>query len=105
MLGAKHRNGAILGTGEFKAQGGVAAVITCCGFEAKCDVVSYQVLRLAADGSMSRAFNKGIRFEGEASALVMAARPGDTYLFFDIQARCPGDTTDRSLGTIQIGIR
>lgn len=105
LLGAKHANGAVLGNGEFKAQGGVVAAITCCGFEAKCDVVSYQVLRIAADGSMARAFNKGIRFEDEAQALVLHARPGDTYLFFDILARCPGDAADRNLGTVQIGIR
>jgi GldM C-terminal domain len=105
LYGAQYANGTIMGNGAFKAQGGLTAVVTCCGFEAKCDVVSYQIIRIAADGSMTRVVNQGIRFGPEAQAIVMQARPGDTYLFFDIQARCPGDAADRNLGTVQIGIR
>jgi len=105
MLGGKHVNGAVMGNGEFKAQGGVAAVVTCCGFDAKCDVKSYNVLRIAADGSTARVSNKGVRFDAESQAIIMQARPGDMYLFFEILTRCPGDVADRDLGSILIHIR
>ena len=103
-LGAQFADGAILGNGAFKAQQGLAAVVECCGFDAKCDIVSYTVIRMNKAGELSRADNQGARYELAAMALVKEARPGDMYIFCRIMARCPGDKEPRRLETVGISI-
>ncbi len=86
----KHRNTA-LKNGEFKAQGGLIAFVECCGFDARCDVKSFEVLRITAQDQLFRASNVGGKFTEAALLLIRAAQPGDVFLFRKIMYRCPGD--------------
>jgi hypothetical protein len=107
LLGAQYDDGAFLSNGAFKAQSGVAAVINCCGFDAKCaEMESMSILRMPKNGPIERATNtpKNSRFDEVAKALIQKAMPRDTYLFFNLSARCPGDKYPRQLRSFTIYI-
>lgn len=95
LLGAAHRASTI-GSGEFKAQGGLAAVMSAlfCG---NCEMVSYKVSRLRNGQLLAEATNKGARYEAAAQVIINAAQPGDMYIFDEVRARCPGDISARVL--------
>jgi gliding motility-associated protein GldM len=103
-LGAKYVS-ASLGSGEFKAQGGIAAVLDNFDFEAKCNIGGFNCTYLAKRQDPIIKSNGGARFGSEAQDLVNKAKPGDTYFFDDIKAKCPGDSGNRDLGTIVIKIK
>ncbi len=90
-FGGRYAEDSALEAKEFSAQGGIVAIINCCGFDAKCDMVSYSVTRINAEGMASIVKNKGARFEPKAMALIQSAKSGDTFIFSNILARCPGD--------------
>ena len=104
LLGAKHQNNATVSVEEFKAQGGIAAVINCCGFDAKCDMVSFLITRLDGKGKTIMVENKGARFAGEAKALIFKAESGNIYRFTNIISHCPGDLETRYLHDLTINI-
>lgn len=104
MLGARHSSKEI-GNGEFKAQGGIAAVILCCDIDARCEVLGYDVIHIPKNEALTELSNKGGRFEKQVQDLVSNALPGDTYFFSDIRARCPGDESARNLGQLVFRIK
>ncbi len=105
LLGAQYRDGSQMGNGEFKAQGGMAAMIDCCGFDARCDVVSFTMMRISKDNKVERVENTGARYGSSAQKIVQNAGSGDTYVFSHILAKCPGDTAPRVLKNVVIDIR
>jgi hypothetical protein len=98
-LGAQYRS-RTLPVGTFKAQGGIAAVLECCDFDAKCDMVSFDVLRQPVKGDVRRLSNTGARWTKAVSALIQEAQPGDRYAFQSIKCRCPGDEVSRDIGSL-----
>lgn len=104
LLGAA-RGSCLLGNGEFKAQGGIAAVWENLDIEARCDMVSYRVVHLRKNVLMAEATNNGARFEPEVRAIVDEARSGDVYIFDEIKTRCPGDQATRNLGSLTFVIK
>lgn len=105
LLGAKHKSGA-MGNGEFKAQGGIGAVLEGFDFDAKCDVVGFTCTYLAKRADPSPDVpNAGPRFGGSVAEMVQKARPGDAYFFDDIKVKCPGDALPRNLGGLSFKIR
>lgn len=94
-----------LGTGEFKAQLGVAAVLENFDFDARCNIQGYTVYRAEPRKDLKYQANQGSRYEPRTQALINEARPGDTYYFQDIKARCPGDKAGRSLNSMVFQIR
>lgn len=105
LLGAQYRDGSQLGNGEFKAQGGIAASVNCCGFDARCEVVSYTIMRISKDNKVEKAENTGARYGNSAQNIVQNATSGDLYVFSRILAKCPGDTAPRMLKSVIIDIR
>ena len=103
MLGAK-RGGEMKAT-EFRAQQGIYAQINCCGFDAKCQMVSYEVTRIDAQKSKTRMTNTGARFTPEVRPLIDRAQAGDTYIFSEANVRCPGDKVARILGPMTFKIK
>lgn len=83
--------------GEMRAQQGLFAYVNCCGFDARCKVEEFQVVRIPKNSPARRAFNKGARFEGQALELIHQAAPGDIYLFRKIFYRCPGHSFPQKL--------
>jgi gliding motility-associated protein GldM len=95
-----------VGDGEFKAQGGLIPWLEGFDFDARCQIVGYQVMRAAKrqDAEINQG-NAGGTFDGKSQALVGKAGPGDAYIFSDIKCKCPGDGAPRALGTIAYTIR
>lgn len=106
VLGAgPNKKGGIMPLAEFKAQRGVAAILENFDFDARCSVISYDIVRVTKDSSPAIVNNIGAPFTNEGKELIMLSNPGDTYYFNEIQARCPGDIANRTLGSMVFAIR
>lgn len=90
--------------GVFKAQGGVIPVLECCGFDARCDIVEYSIIKISKEGLVQRAKNMGGKFNDANRPLIDSAQPGDIYWFRKILCRCPGNTTAHETSDISIDI-
>ncbi len=66
---------------EFSAQGGIAASFNCCGFDAKCFMVSYSITRVNAEGIATKIKNSGARFEPKAMAIIQSAKVAIHFSF------------------------
>lgn len=97
--------GGDIGNGEFKAQVGVAAVLNDFDFDAKCDIVGYDVVLISKGQDPKTEVNAGARYNEKAQTLIGQAKPGDVYLFQNIRAKCPGDLSSRSLGSMAFIIK
>lgn len=104
QLGARHKSKQ-MANGEFKAQGGIAAVLENFDFEAKCDVVGFKVGYLKKRQDPVEKTNSGARWGSDVAELINKAAPGDTYFFDEIKARCPGDAASRELGSLVFKIK
>jgi len=103
-LGARYRSGTI-GNGEFRAQGGIAAVIESFDICGNCEMVSYKVVHLRNGQLLTEITNKGARYETAVQPVIDAARPGDTYIFEELRFRCPGDSVARALESLTFVIK
>ena len=104
-LGMKYLSSS-MGNGEFKAQGGIVAVLENFDFEARCDVVGFETTYLAKRQDPSPPTpNGGARFNGNTADYVSRAKPGDAYFFDDIKVKCPGDSQPRNLGGLTFRIK
>ncbi len=97
-------NNGKLGIGAFKAQAGVIPVLECCGFDARCDIVEYSIIKISKDGVVQRAKNMGGRFNDSIRPLIDSAQPGDIYWFRKILCRCPGNIAEHETSDIAIDI-
>lgn len=104
LLGARHKSKQ-MPNGEFKAQGGIAAVLENFDFDAKCDVVGFKVGMLKKRQDPVEKSNNGARWGADVADIIQKAAPGDTYFFDEIKARCPGDVAARELGSLVFKIR
>jgi hypothetical protein len=105
-LGGNPKNkGGTMGNGEFKAQGGISAILEGFDFDAKCDVVGFDFAYLAKRQDAITKTNAGARWSGEISELIQKAKPGDAYFFDDVKCKCPGDAAARNLGGLAFKIR
>lgn len=103
MFGGKKKNG-IMSPGLFRAQGGVIPVLECCGFDARCDIVEYSIIKISKEGIVRRAKNTGGKFNDSIRPLIDSALPGDIYWFRKILCRCPGNATVHETSDISIDI-
>ncbi|MDX1943692.1 MAG: gliding motility protein GldM [Saprospiraceae bacterium] len=103
MLGRSKGGG--MGNGEFKGQDGLLTVLENFDFEARCEVQSYKLVYIAKREDAVDNDNVGPRYNAASRRLVERAKPGDTYYFRDIKAKCPGDKAGRDIGTIVFQIR
>lgn len=103
MIGKK--KGGQFGNGEFKAQGGVAAVLENFDFDVRCEMVGFEFTYLAKRQDAVTATNSGARWGSQAASMVEKAKPGDAYFFDDIKCKCPGDVAARNIGSIAVKIR
>lgn len=94
-----------MGSGEFKAQPGLAAWLDNFDFDAKCKVQSYTLYYTRKRQDPVELKGQGARFTGQVANAVRAAKPGDQYAFTDVKARCPGDTAGRRVNGLAFKIR
>ncbi len=92
-------------TGAFKAQQGIYAQLKDFDFDAKCSIVSFQLVYLPRGSDAKTQPVTGGTYNGEAKAMVNQAKPGDRYSYEQIRTRCPGDQGSRSLPSLMVNIQ
>ncbi len=97
--------GGAMGNGEFKAQGGVGAFLDDFDFDARCSIQGYRLTRVAKRQDPVESLNSGARYNAKSKRLIRMAKPGDTYLFTNVKARCPGDPAGRRINTMVFNIK
>lgn len=102
-LGKKVDGG--MGSGEFRAQPGLAAWLDNFDFDARCQVQSYTLYYTAKRQDPVELKGKGGRFSGPIANVVKRAKPGDQYAFTEVKARCPGDKAGRRVNGLTFKIR
>jgi len=83
--------------GEIKAQPGPTAVLEIEDQRIFCTVESFSLCYKPRKETIQVTDNKGRYFEEKAKAMIMSAKPGDEYQFYNIYATCPGDAKPRLL--------
>jgi len=99
------KSGGTMGTGEFKAQGGVGAFLDNFDFDATCTIQGFTLVHVAARQDPVESINAGARYNSQSRRLVNKAKPGDIYYFDDVKARCPGDNVGRPINSMVFKIR
>lgn len=97
--------GGAIGNGEFKAQGGVSAILDNFDFDAKCAIQGFIVTRQAKRADPVDVNNRGPRWSPEARNLINKAKPGDVYYFDNVKAKCPGDPAGRKINSMVFKIK
>jgi hypothetical protein len=101
-----NKSNGIMGSGEFRAQGGVGAFLDNFDFEATCQVVGFELIYQPRREDPQLVQNAGARFDSKSSALVRQAKPGDTYYFRNVRGKCPGDgSVTRELNPMVFNIK
>lgn len=100
----KKQDGA-MGNGEFKAQQGLIAWLDNFDFDAKCRIQGFTVVRVPKREDPIESINPSGTYNAKSKRIVNAAKPGDTYYFRDVKARCPGDTAGRKINSMVFNIR
>ena len=98
-------SGGTMGNGEFKAQGGVGAFLDNFDFDAKCKIQGYILTKLAPRQDPIESNNAGARYNDKSGRLVKSAKPGDTYYFDNVKAKCPGDSAGRKINSMVFKIK
>ena len=94
-----------MGNGEFKAQRGVLAILDNFDFDAKCKIQGFIVTRQAKRADPIDVNNRGGTYSRDAKNLIMRAKPGDTYYFDNVKAKCPGDPAGRKINSMVFKIK
>jgi gliding motility-associated protein GldM len=101
---ADQRKGGAIPAAQAQAISGVIAELSGFAFDAKCSIQSYVLLRIPRRDDLQQANVSG-PFNSEAGRLLAQAKPGDSYQFQTIRARCPGDVAARPIGSMSFIIR
>lgn len=94
-----------MGNGEFKVQKGLIAWLENFDFEARCEIQGFNLVKVAKREDPVETSNSGGTFNGKAQNLVTSAKPGDTFYFQEVKARCPGDAAGRKINSLVFRIK
>ncbi len=94
-----------MGNGEFKAQQGLIAWLDNFDFDAKCNIQGFNLVKVAKRSDPVEVTNQGGRFGSKAANLARSAKPGDTFYFENVKARCPGDAAGRKINSLVYRIK
>lgn len=100
-----NKMGGAMGSGEFKAQGGVGAFLDNFDFEATCVVAGFELVYVPKREDAVPVNNPGARYNDAARRIVNMAKPGDTYYFDNVRAKCPGDNATRPINSMVFKIQ
>jgi gliding motility-associated protein GldM len=92
--------GGVMNSGEFKAQRGLFAVLENFDFDAKCEILGYQIVRVPRRQDPQVEANKGGSYNAGPKTLVDQAKAGDTFYFENVKAKCPGDASGRDINQL-----
>jgi GldM C-terminal domain len=79
-----------IGAGEMKAQEGVDARVECCGYDAKCKVIDFELLRISTNGKSFKNMNMNGQFDEKSQKIIQQTQKSDIYVVRNIRYRCPG---------------
>jgi gliding motility-associated protein GldM len=96
--------GAAVSAGLISAMSGVIAELKNFDFDARCNIQSYVLLRVPRRDDIQQANVSGA-FNADAQRLVSQAKPGDTYQFQNVKAKCPGDIAGRVINSMSFVVR
>ena len=99
------KNGGTMGSGEFKAQGGVGAFLDDFDFDAVCQVSGFNLVYVPKRQDAIPVQNPGARYGDAARRVVNQAKPGDIYYYENVRAKCPGDTATRKINSMVFKIQ
>ncbi len=99
------KNGGQMGSGEFKAQGGVGAFLDDFDFDATCQVAGFNLVYVPKRQDAIPVQNRGARYNDASRRVVNQAKPGDIYYFENVRAKCPGDTATRKINSMVFKIQ
>lgn len=88
----------------FKAYQGIVPMIQCCGFDARCEILEFSLIKIGGNGSSEKLVNEGGKFNYNTLALINSARAGDIYWFRKIICRCPGNDLPIEASTLSVEI-
>ena len=94
-----------MGNGEFKAQQGLIAWLDNFDFDAKCRIQGFTMVRVPKREDPIESINPSGTFNSKSKRLTKAAKPGDTFFFRDVKARCPGDKAGRKINSLVFNIK
>ncbi len=94
-----------LPAGTFKAQKGLIAWLDNFDFDAKCQIQGFRLVRVPKRQDAVEALNSGGSYKSQAQRLINQAKPGDTFYFMDVKARCPGDSSGRKINSLVFNIK
>jgi gliding motility-associated protein GldM len=97
--------GGTMGNGEIKAQEGIIPELANFDFDVRCQIQGFKMTRVPKRQDPIEVVNTGGRFADQVAALIAQAKPGDSYYFNDVKARCPGDVTGREINSLSFTIR
>ncbi|MEO6133207.1 MAG: GldM family protein [Saprospiraceae bacterium] len=89
-----------MSAGEFKAQKGLFAILENFDFDARCEILGYQLVRVPRRQDPQPATNRGGPYGADARGIVDQAKAGDTYFFEEVKAKCPGDASGRNINQL-----
>ncbi len=87
-----------IASGTFKATGGIIATLKDFDFDLRFNIVRFRMIYLAARQDPKVEFSTGPAWTGTMQNYINSAKPGDTFIFDEIQARGP-DGIARKLTT------
>jgi gliding motility-associated protein GldM len=91
--------------GTFKAQAGIIAWLDNFDFEARCNIVGFDMVYQPKNQDVITNANAGATFDDKSKRMVSQAKAGDTYYFRNIRAKCPGDKITRKINSLVFTIR
>ncbi len=95
----------MMGDGEFKAQKGLIAWLDGFDFDAKCDIIGFEFVRVARRKDPVVTNNRGGGFGADARRMISQTKPGDTFYFNNVRAKCPGDVASRKINSLIFTIK
>jgi len=94
-----------MGNGEFKAQGGVMALLEYFDFDVQCSIAGFTLIYIPKRQDPIEVINSGARYSANARNLVSRAKPGDIFIFENVRAKCPGDAGTRKINSMFFKIK
>jgi hypothetical protein len=93
--------------GTFKAQAGIIGWLDNFDFEARCNIVGFDMVYQPKNQDVITNANSGgpLSTTSPKEWFPRQAKAGDTYYFRNIRAKCPGDKITRKINSLVFTIR
>ena len=90
---------------EFKLYKKIHPHLDGFDFDAKCEIISFDMVRVAKNGDGFISKNSGNAYNTKSLRFAGNAERGDKYYFENIKAKCPGDAHGRALNALFFKIK